>query len=229
MLTALILNVKPSTDVNIRNVLVKIGMVNSEKTNCVRILSNERDNCIVSAILNLLIGILKFKDEFSNSTELDEDDVKLAGSIILNTKFNPINEYIKENDSDLGDSDLGDSDLDDFDIHDSDLEEDEDTKFDVSPSGYFPSDREDESDKEDGQVGDYDENPYFSFNKNGKSEKQIGSTGDFAKVEQIVLTISSINSKNITMEIMKTLHIVKNSKLSSKIKQNRINFFATIR
>jgi predicted NAD-dependent protein-ADP-ribosyltransferase YbiA (DUF1768 family) len=224
MLTALILNVKPSTDANIRNVLVKIGMVNSEKTNCVRILSNESDNCIVSAILNLLTGILKFNDEFSNSTELDEDDVKLAGSIILNTKFNPINEYIKENDSDLGDFDIHDSDLEDEDEdenEDKDEDEDEDTIFDVSPSGYFPSDRD------DGQVGYYDENPYFSFN--GTSEQQIGSTGDFAKVEQNVLAISSINSKNITMEIMKTLQVVKNSKLSSKIKQNRINFFATIR
>ena len=217
MLTALILNVNPSTDANIRDVLVKAEMLNSEKSNCVRIIANEQDNCIVSAIMNLLTGIVEFKNEFqvdSDDMKLDEDDVRLAGSIILNNKFTPsiVNEDVNSDEEEDVSANV----------------EEVDEPFDVSPAGSFPSDRD------DGDEPEYGENPYFAFDKKGKKlggkgGKQIGSSGDLAKVEQQVILISPTNSKEIATEIMKTVQTVKNSNISSKVKQNRVNFFATIR
>lgn len=220
MISALIQNVKPSTGANIRDVIVKAEMLNSEKSNCIRIIPNEQDNCIVSALMNLLSGIVAFKQEFSGNIELDEDDVKLAGSIILNTKF--ISSKVNV----------------DTPYSDEEDKEDDDEEFVVSPSGSFPLDDMDEysgGEEDYGEV-DYDKNPYFAFKwgvknskKRSKHEQIIGTTGDLAKVEQQVLLISAENSKSISIEIMKMLREIKNSNLSEKIKQNRINFFASIR
>jgi hypothetical protein len=223
MLSALIQNVKPATASNIRDVLVKAEMINSEQANCVRIVANEQDNCIVSAIINLLTGIQQFKNEFSYKTELDADDVHLAGSIILNNKFhaNIINDDYQELDDD-----------------------DEDNTFPVDNAGSFPVDRisrEDDDDEDVDTYGDdtediYTKNPYFSFNENnskrligGKGGMQIGSSGDLAKIEQQLLLLGVTDSKELSIVVMKTLKSIKNSNISSKIKQNRIKFFATIR
>jgi hypothetical protein len=223
MLSALIQNVIPPTASNIRDVLVKVEMLNSEKASCARIIVNEQDNCIVSALLNLLVGIQKFKEEFSGNTELDTDDVSLAGSIILNNKFQAKHVNPDEPDFDDGDDVV--------------------PLFDVSPSGSFPVDREttpidvvnkDEDDDENFDV--YAENPYFAFKwgvkgrrNTGRRGKQIGSSGDLAKVEQQLIQMGVSDSRELSMAIMKTVQSVKKSNMSAKVKQNRINFFATIR
>ena len=215
MLSALIQNVKPATASNIRNVLVKVEMLNSENSNCSRIIANEQDNCIVSALMNLLIGIQKFKREFSGSVELDSDDIELAGSIILNNKFQAKHINTEEPDSDL---------------------EKEEDKFVVSPKGSFPEDDlnvdNDEEENDDyGEVeNDYEENPYFSFQWGAKKLKQSFSSGDLAKIEQQLLLLGvTYDSKKLSIVVMKTVQKIKNSNISQKVKQNRINFFATIR
>lgn len=219
MLSVLIQNLKPATSENIRQVLAKSEMLASETANCVRILANEQDNCIVSAILNLLTGIMKFKEEFSGNLDLDADDVILAGSIILNNKFQPT----------LVNEDIPDSDDED---EDKDKDDEKDDAFDVSPEGYFPSDNEDNEDNND-DYGDtidgYSENPYFAFKRRPKSSKETVDEGDLAKVEQQVMQIGSENSADIALQIMKTLSVIKKSNVAPKVKQNRINFFATIR
>ena len=84
----------------------------------------------------------------------------------------------------------------------------------------------------------YAENPYFAFKWGakgdkkligGKGGKQIGSSGDLAKVEQQLLLLGASESKELSIAIMKTVQTIKNSNMSAKVKQNRINFFATIR
>jgi predicted NAD-dependent protein-ADP-ribosyltransferase YbiA (DUF1768 family) len=209
MLSTLIQNVMPPTASNIRDVLVKIETLNSEKGNCVRIISNEQDNCIVSGLLNLLVGIKKFKDVFSINTELDTDDVSLAGSIIMNNKFQA--KHINQEDTD------------------SDIDEGE--PFVVDTSGYFPSDHNnDNDDNDDDNFDPYAENPYFGFKGNQKKKnKQIGSSGDLAKVEQQLLLMNVSDSRELAIYIMKTVQTVKNYKMSPTIKQNRINFFSSIR
>jgi predicted NAD-dependent protein-ADP-ribosyltransferase YbiA (DUF1768 family) len=213
MLSTLIQNIKPSTASNIRDALVKIEMFNSEKANCTRIIVNEQENCIVSAILNLLVGIQKFKQEFSGNLDLDIDDITLAGSIILNNEFQPT--YVNVDDPEQD--------------SDRELDLDVDESFDVNPSGSFPSDR-DSGDEMDGDYGDeYEENPYFAMKTKNNGRKYVGSVGDLAKIEQQLLLLGVSDSNSLAISIMKTVQIIKNSNISPKIKQNRINFFATIR
>jgi predicted NAD-dependent protein-ADP-ribosyltransferase YbiA (DUF1768 family) len=196
---------KSANSTNVRNILVKVSELNSKSTNCVRIIDDEEENCIVSAILNLLVGIRVMKKEFSNNMEFDEDDVKLAGSIIMNTIFQP---QIEEK-----------SELSEVDEEQNDL--------DVGDTGVFPEDLElvDEE-------PEYEDNPYFSFKMGmgGKKSKKSGKSdaGDLDKVEQQLILISPVNSRNIAEYILKMVQTIKKYRMSPMIKQNRINFFATI-
>jgi len=217
MINTLIKNVQPSTAENIRDTLVKVEMLTSEPANCLQVISNEEDNCIVSALLNLLKGIDKFKSQLGESTGLDEDDVKFAGSIILNSKFNPQNTWVDKEPEELED----------------DESERDPPAFVIDASGFFPGD--DSPVQEVGYGSDLDspgENPHFYFKwgakRNGKS-KPVAINGDLEKVEQQVVIISPKNSRKVSEEVLKMVETIKRSNLSSKIKQNRINFFATVR
>ena len=208
MLNALILNLKPATGATIRDVLVKVEELNSEVTKCTRIVINEEDNCIISAILNLLVGIHKMKRRFSPTLELDQDDVELAGSIIINSKLQITNINIEEE------------------VELSEIES-EPEEFNVGEQGVFPQDIEDIEEEE--QV-DYEDNPYFEFKTaKHKVKQQISVDADLASVEQQVILIDPVNSKIIAEAIMKMVRTIKSHRMSDKIKQNRINFFATIR
>lgn len=227
MLNALIINLNPATDSAIRDVLVKVEELNSDKTKCVRIITNEEDNCIISALINLLTGIYEMKSRFSPTEDLDEDDVSFAGSIIMNSDVQ-IKHINTEEESEV--SDIG-----------SEGEE----EFDIGEDGAFPDDFDEneeqgdyEENEEQGDYEDlpdeYEDNPYFEFNGKSKKRKlkqvqKLGVDGDLARIEQQVMLISSVNSKNVAEAIMKMVQTIKFSRMSEKVKQNRINFFATIR
>ena len=231
MLSVLIQNLPgSSTTSNIRDILIKSQLLNSDPSKCVRIISNEENNCIVSAILNLITGILLFKEEFSGVEEIDTDDIKLAGSIILNNKFQPDNLPTIEEDED----------------------EHDENPFEVGDAGFFPEDEaeaedeeydygEDGSDKSEDGSDNLEENPYFGFKWRAatgkrkffsrKGGKQIKNDKDLKAIEMklILMSKNTQNHKEIATEIMKMVNIIKKSKMSQKIKQNRINFFASIR
>ena len=69
---------------DIRSMLNKIENMVSKSDNCVRIMDNESDNCIASALVNLLVGITQFNKEFSVTTDIGKKDIAIATSIILN-------------------------------------------------------------------------------------------------------------------------------------------------
>ena len=69
---------------DIRSMLNNIENMVTNSKNCVRIMDNESDNCIASALVNLLIGIIQFNKEFINKTDIDIKEVEIATSIILN-------------------------------------------------------------------------------------------------------------------------------------------------
>ena len=184
MLGTLIKNINQPSSSNIRSALLEVEMLVSQNMNCVRIIEDEKENCIVSALLNLLTGIKEFKETFSTSPDLDEDDVKLAGSIILNSNIDYTIIHPEEIDSDV-----------------------EEEKFDIDEGGVFPSEKDE---------------PEFGFKWGMNGTKYVN-------IEQQVFLISNNNSEVITDEIIKQIEVIKDSKVPSKIKQNRINFFATIR
>lgn len=235
LLSVLITSVNPATDGTIRNVLVKAGELIAEKSNCIRIIQNEQDNCIVSALINLLIGIKKFKEKYSGNPTLDEDDVKLSAAIILNTSFKP--DIVNPNDTD------------------SDEEKDSDEEnndFSVGDYGHFPDDDSvgggSDYDNEYGDNGDFDGDydrggdsdsagSTFGFNRKGrKNRRRIVKTksisivqGNLAKIEKHIAEFNPDNAEEIAQYVLKTVQEIKSSKISSNIKQNRINYFATLR
>jgi len=54
---------------------------------------------------------------------------------------------------------------------------------------------------------------------------------DIDAIEMILIRMNdkNRNTREISKEIMRMVYVVKSSKMHIKIKQNRINFFATIR
>jgi len=113
MLYFVIKNLPNPTLYNIKNVLIKIEKIVSTQTNETPILENTDDNCIISAIINILIGINNFNKQtyrFTKNREIviankqkydvgqiyvdpsvQKYDVELAASIILNTNVKNIN------------------------------------------------------------------------------------------------------------------------------------------
>lgn len=245
MIKTLIKNSKPNTSSNIRDALVSIEMMTSEEANCVRIVKDEKDNCIVSAIINLLKGIYVFNDELTdNPPILDEDDVKFAGSIILNSEFKPNNlwkDEDRQDTKDIEDIDIGIefvADKGDYSLGDIDQDDDNRNEYDIPEEGMFPQDfMYDDNDDNDREIGGYEDdrdfdNPFFSFKwgvKNDGKNQSIQLNSEIDKIQEQVTLISPENSLQIAEEIIKMVDIIKKSKLANIIKQNRINFFATIR
>ena len=82
----LIKELKINNDFNVKKTLIQIQTINSRPRKCETILPNYSDNCILSALLNLLLSIQKLKQDLNveKSISFDYYDVALAGSIILN-------------------------------------------------------------------------------------------------------------------------------------------------
>jgi len=80
------LNDSGSTIENIKAEIGRVQIFSSTAIHeCEKIITGEYDNCIVSAIINILRGIIAFNKKFSKSYEVTELDVKTAVSIILKT------------------------------------------------------------------------------------------------------------------------------------------------
>lgn len=87
MVHFLVRNLQDPTDANVRKAIVSIEELVSGQTVCQPILdefNEDQDNCIASAILNLLERIQKFKYEYSEKIPFDTPDIDLATSIVLN-------------------------------------------------------------------------------------------------------------------------------------------------
>jgi predicted NAD-dependent protein-ADP-ribosyltransferase YbiA (DUF1768 family) len=200
----------------IRETILNAGIITSDPKSCIKIISNKEDNCIVSALLNLLSNIHSFLQEFASKNgeyiSLDEEDVKLAGSIIMNTNFESnilfnddlVDEMEKEMEMEM----------------EMEMENDE---------GLFPEDDKDDDDEDDDDDDDEDEDDEdnvstskFSF---AKIKKSLDNELD--KIEHHVRLFTKHNVNNISKEIINTTKIIKEYNMSNKIKLNRINFFST--
>jgi predicted NAD-dependent protein-ADP-ribosyltransferase YbiA (DUF1768 family) len=212
MLNIVIQNTNPSTSHNIKTFLVKVEDINSQKNKCIKIVKNEKDNCIVSAILNLLSSINTITETITPTynEKLDENSVKLAGSIIMNNSFANVSDIKLE----LDQTDQ----LDQLDQTDQTDQFDQPYQFDVDDEGLFPDD-----DDENKEIGDYGDNPYFEF---GSQKKQ--NTNDIDNIIKHISRITTENTKQISQYIIKMVETIKDNEMSKKIKQSRINYFATI-
>lgn len=71
---------------NIRTVIGKIEYSVSNSSKCIEIVPDEKENCIASAIINLLHGISSFNKQLSYNNTITHKDINLATAIILNEK-----------------------------------------------------------------------------------------------------------------------------------------------
>lgn len=89
------LNDSGSTIENIRAEIGRVQIFSSTSIHeCEKIITGEYDNCVVSAIINVLRGIIEFNKKFSKTYEVTELDVKTAVSIIL--KADPYGILVKK-------------------------------------------------------------------------------------------------------------------------------------
>jgi predicted NAD-dependent protein-ADP-ribosyltransferase YbiA (DUF1768 family) len=97
----LIEHTKNLSTYNIRSILGNIEQLVTQGGSCIEVAPNPRDNCIISALVNILNGIVQFNKDMGTSSILGKQDVETAASIILNNDI--IGEVIpsKLNDEDI--------------------------------------------------------------------------------------------------------------------------------
>ena len=80
----LIEHTKNLTTYNIRSIIGSIEKLVTQGGPCIEVAPNPRDNCIISALINILTGIVQFNKAMGVESTLGKQDVETAASIILN-------------------------------------------------------------------------------------------------------------------------------------------------
>jgi predicted NAD-dependent protein-ADP-ribosyltransferase YbiA (DUF1768 family) len=205
----LIKHIKESNIQNIRTVLGRIELLVTKGGQCVDIIPDDYDNCIVSALINLLRGIVEFNKKFAYNTEVTELDVKTAASIILNSD---VSDEVKP----VIPVPAGDD----------------------KPSGWIPDlDLVPEDGKEEGDGEDDGEEWNFPDDDDGEGEFDYGDEDDgeeFSPRKNMLISVlreidEVRDPEAIALVIEGALETIKTYPMSKQVKSNRINFFATQR
>ena len=218
MIWYLIKYLNETTIQNVRRVLISIEQLTSKEKPCEKIISGTLDNCIVSAILNILQNLISFNEKYSLVQDIDKIDVETAVSIILNKDMKGLLElrpemmsksiFEEEDPYQLPNDDLEEKMVDDVEYeYDVDVEESEEE--DVNDDDDDDDFEDEEGDDDDG-FGDI-----YSPNQSNKLMTRLSMIPEVKDVNEIYLYI------------MSAVEVVKTQKMSKNIKINRINFFAT--
>ncbi len=200
MMYYLIKHIEQSTIQNLRAVLGRIELMVTKGAQCIDIIPNNRyDNCIVSALINLLKGIVEFNKQTAYNTEITEIDVNTAVSIILNTNISEEVKPVEPVETEVSDQEDGVL------IPEGGGEED---------NFIFPGD------EESGEIdyGDITEDRDDVFSPRRNMLVSVLSEMDEVK-----------DTKKIALYIESAIETVKTYPISKQVKRNRINFFATQR
>lgn len=226
MIFFLAYHTKDPSEQKLRQSIIGAEMLISDKQTCENFksnnLSDDMDNCIASALANILVGIELFKFQYAKHIVFGKKDIDLAGSIILGR--NITEEKIEE----LPEK-VDDEDLDDRFVFEDDMAQES-----VSEEPF-----EDYADGDDNSAAEFSMN---SRKKAPKSEteqvriilKEIKNIAISSRVT-FIYSQKQEQSQNISnIDEMAEYFIamiakIKIYKLPEKIKQNRINFFATLR
>jgi hypothetical protein len=219
---------------NIRAIVSKLEMLVSKGNKCVRILDNELDNCIISALINIMFGLAEFNSKYSSNNIINKIDVETAASIIVNRDIsNEIEDMVPN----------------------VVVEEEEDIKLMDDPQFFETIDEDDEGDQEVFGFGNDDDFTQLSDDEGPTREKLLslkelrqtaGPKPSNLKVNKIVIgtmdTTRRLNNKDlftamdglnhvedIENTLLSAIETIKNLRMSPIIKNNRINFFATQR
>jgi predicted NAD-dependent protein-ADP-ribosyltransferase YbiA (DUF1768 family) len=199
MIWYLIDHLKETTIKNLRNVLFQIQSISSAEKNCIKITSSNTDNCILSAIINLLKRMVVFNKQLSFNNTIDKTDVETVVSIILNSDMKGKNEETKQElDVKTYNETEGDDDYNYPEEHDDEYDENEERDYG------------DEMKEEDDEFGD------------------IYSPKNQYTLEEMLEDIPEIKDvQEVKSYVISGMENIKNYKMASSIKNNRINFFST--
>ena len=221
MIWYLIKYLNETTIQNVRRVLLSIEQLTSQEKPCEKIINGTLDNCIVSAILNILQNLISFNKKYSLEQDIDKIDVETSVSIILNKDMKGLlelrPEIISKNIDDEEEEDpyqdlyddLDQELLEDLDEGDEDeMEDDDEDEMEDDDEGEM----EDEGDDYEDEGDDFG-NIYSQMQTNNLTTR-LSAIPEIKDVEEIYLYI------------MSAVETVKTQKMSKNIKINRINFFA---
>jgi predicted NAD-dependent protein-ADP-ribosyltransferase YbiA (DUF1768 family) len=221
---------------NIRSIISKLEMFVSKGNKCVRILENELDNCIASALINILSGLVEFNSKYSSNNVINKIDVETAASIIVNRDIsNEIEDMIpnivveEEDDIKL---------IDDPEIIQT-IDEDDEIDQEVFGYGEDDDDFAELSDDEDFgrekllSLKELRRQPSAPKSNNIKVNKIIIGTMDTKDVtskHDLISALDGINHvEDIENILLSAIETIKSLRMSAVVKNNRINFFATQR
>lgn len=255
LLDFIIKNTKDTTLLDVKNLLYKIENLLSLNNECLTIIENNNDvNCILSAIINILVRLKDMHKQIksiSNILILDfiysKLDVELAVSIILNTQdliklkttygsgiyteeekrveekeqVEKEQEYRYEKPIEIEEEEEGAEPVEEVLYQQSESEDEEDDERELAV--YPGEESQDEESQDEYDEGDYD----GADNNNLLTDNMISQY-------KYVISKFFINNKlgyidNTTSQyILRAVNFIINYKMNNKIKNNRINFFATL-
>jgi hypothetical protein len=233
MIYSIARSVKNPTHQNIRETIIKAELLNSKANlDCVNILEKLDDkfeNCIASAIANILVGIKGFKYQYGEEIPFGNHDIDLAVSTILGIKEKAKTkpqekEYIIDVDAEDGDGEI--------DIQKEMQKPKEDAEEREILSENFDEDMEFEADIEERETdyaeGPMDDEDYASDFGFSRFSMKKPST----KKEAIRTILSEISKQTVSDDIVehfiRAIDLIKTSNIPDRIKVNRVNFFATL-
>ena len=210
MIYYLVQHMENATIQNIRTALGQVEGLLSKQVPCLPpTLPDENDNCIVSALINLIAGIVTFNKRLSYDSTVTEGDVHVAASIILNAD---VSEQIKPVQPVSGDWPGM--------IDPYEFDDDFDKK---DPDFIIPGDGDDDSGDDDGQYGDLPD------------DDDSGDDAGFSPKNNLIIPLLKdipevTDADTIARTIDAAIDTIKtHPNPTPAVKQNRINFFATLR
>ena len=231
--------------IDIKKIIInsQYDSVSLNSLKCAKIINgDDYSNCIVSAIVNILISIENFKKEYMEDIIFSIYDVDLAISILLNEDI--ISTSKKENKNPNIDDVDDNEDVDDILLTDevkNQIEYDDDSEY--NDSNYGSDNTDGDSDVKDDEDSNYgsdngkDSGADMDFKFNMKDKEIINTNLNLINLKQKLIEINQIlNNKNSNDENLTTIsnyilnkieYIKKYNNIDIKLKINRINFFST--
>lgn len=241
-----------STIQNIRTIISRVEKIVSSGTPCEKILNDPWKNCILTALINLTKGVYVFNKIFAYSSAITQKDITTATNIILGNRvetpkreespvekeyllvgnmterareFMEVNKPVKKKDS-----------IDEFDFYKAIENMDAPIikrKKQNMEQYIFPSDvssKNNSIDNFENQADDYNSDNESEY---GYGSDNYGSDVDDSGVEDIRHVVERDFDKNdienvddVSDMLMEAVSIIAKSKMSIKVKTNRVNFFA---
>jgi predicted NAD-dependent protein-ADP-ribosyltransferase YbiA (DUF1768 family) len=257
ILLFLVKHIENPTLFNLKKTLYKVDYIVSKKNKCVIMFNSTNEmNCIICAIINILIYITKIYKESKNFVQekikdfkIGKDEINLAVSIILNIniskkieKIIEMNKDFEQDEENEESKEQNQEDEDDIPIMEEDNVERELTEEELLEKELERILREEQEDNfindDDQRLSDQEEFDYPSGEDENEERDDNGDGMGFSKFDtetredQLYDYIKMNNIININKDtiiyMFKAATYIKNHNMNKKVKRQTINFFCNL-